>query len=267
MLTVEEWNALSEEEKTTRQSEKPQENQEDMILIGGKPRPLKNFVEEITRKTRESVLAEINANKPNPVRQPDANANNDWRKNIAAAAEREMEETGSIVPVNTILGLIAQGTNYQMSQINLNNKNAQKIIKEAKKELKTSCKDYADYEDRFDELLEDVEPQNVSKAGLKLIFNSLRGERQDELIAKAKEKGADDAEAGKKIIGDVESGGGGSSSGNKSTKLTVAQKEEMSDMGFEDEESYLGRLKKYQDIGKRRNAKNVPNLLSERLVF
>ena len=265
MLTVEEWNALSVEEKATRAEEKPQE--EDVILIGGKPRPLKNFIEEITRKTRESVLAEINANRPVPAKQPDANANNDWRKQVAAAAEREMEETGSIVPVNTILNLISQGNNYQMSQINMNNKNAQKIIKEAKKELKSSYKDYVDYEDRFDELLDGIEPQNVSKEGLKIIFNSLRGERLDELVAKAKEKGTSDAEAGKRVIGDVESVGGSSSAGNKSTKLNTAQKEEMLDMGFEDEGDYLGRLNKYRDIGKRRNAKNVPNLLSEKFIF
>jgi hypothetical protein len=267
-LTVEEWGKLSEAEQTTRQAEKPQELQDDMVIVGGKPRPLRNLLEEVARKTRESVLAEINASKkpelqPKPSVQSD---NSDWRRQIASAAEREMEETGSIVPVNTMLDLIGKATGYHMSQFTTNAKNAQKIIKEAKKELRATYKDYSEYEDKFDDLLEGIEPQNVSKEGLKIIFNSLRGENLDAIVAKAREKAAEEAESGKKIVGDIDTGGGSSKSGSKTT-LTAEQQQQMKDMGFEDEASYLGRVKHYQEVAKSRNAKNVPTLLAEKLLY
>ena len=265
-LTVEQWEALSTEEKEARAAEKPSSSSEvkdDVVIIGGKPRPLKNFVEEITRKVKEDVMAGINTRPAEPTRQPD---NTDWRKRVAQQAEKEMEETGSIVPVNTILDLINQGTNYHLNQFSTANKTAQKVIKETRKELKSSYKDYSDYEDEFDGIVENIEPQNVSKEGLKIIFQSLRGNKLDELLGKAREAGAKGAEEEKRILGDIASGNASHSS-KPSGKLTAEQREEMTDMGFESEEDYSGRLKKYQDIAKRKSAKNTPQTLSERLVY
>ena len=265
MLTQEQWDALPAEEQVKRQAEKPSA-EEDMVVIGGQKRPLKNFIAEITRKVKEDVIAETRNNNPTPPppKQPD---NTDWRRNIASRAEKEMEETGSIVPVNTILDLINQGTSYHVNQFSTANKNAQKVIKETRKELKTTYKDYSEYEDRFDEILDGIEPQNVSKEGLKIIFNSLRGEKLDELLKKERERGSKEAEEGKTIIGDVSSGSGSSSGTSSSGKLTIDQESEMSDMGFESKEDYLGRLIKYREIAKRRGAKNIPALLSEKFTF
>src|SRR3990167_9785420 len=87
------------------------EVKEDVVIIGGVARPLKNFMAEISRKTKEEVMEEIKRTTPppsQPVLQPVSQS--DWNKQVVAMAEREMEETGSIVPVNTMLNLIAQGT-------------------------------------------------------------------------------------------------------------------------------------------------------------
>ena len=68
-LTVAEWGVLTDEEKEQREEEMPDELsahpavEEDVVIIGGKPRPLKNFVGEITRKVRDDVLSEINTNR------------------------------------------------------------------------------------------------------------------------------------------------------------------------------------------------------------
>jgi hypothetical protein len=266
MLKQEEWDALSPEEQTARASEKPVERsgeqKEDMVIIDGKPRPLKNFMAELSRKTKDEVMAEINANKkPDPVVNTQQAPDN-LLKRINEMAEEEMTRTGSLLPVGTVLNLINKGVEYQLGERSKTTKNAQKMIKDTKKELKSLFKDYSDYSDRFDEICDDIEPQNISKDGLKLIFNALRGEKTDDLVKKAKEDAQKEAEEGKVIIGEVSSGSSGAPI-SKSTKLSTDQKKEALDMGFDSEEDYLGRLNKKREVFKKKGYKNVPNLMSE----
>lgn len=266
MLTQEQWDALTPEEQEKRQSEKPSpapEVKEDVVIINGVARPLKNFIAEISRKTKEDVLAEINAQPPKPTPAPVAQG--DWQKQIATMAEREMEETGNMLPVNTILTLINQGTQHHIKNYTTTTNQANKVIKETKKELKSAYKDYGDYEDEFEEIIETIEPQNVSKDGLKIIFNSLRGKKLDDILKREREEAARKAEENPIVIGDLARGSAGG--GNKPMKLTAEQQKEMSDMGFETEEDYTGRLKKYQSVAKKNGAKNTPQLLSERLTY
>ena len=113
--------------------------------------------------------------------------------------------------------------------------------------------------------MEGIEPQNVSKEGIKIIFNSLRGKKLDEILQKEREAAKERAEKNPTVIGDLARGS--ASAGAKKTGLTAEQKKEMSDYGFDTEEDYLGRLKKYQAVAKRNGAKNTPQLLSERLIY
>ena len=236
---------------------------EDFVTIGGVKRPLKNFMAEISRKTKEEVMEEIRRTTPasaQPVSQ------SDWNKQVVAMAEKEMEETGSIVPVNTILNLIAQGTTYHLGEHNKTLKNAQKTLKDVRKELKGQYKDFGDYADEFDAIIEDIDPRQISKDGLKIVFDSLRGKRLDDILKKRDEEAAkkpDDT----KILGEVGRVSAMVSTGVKTKNLTSEQKKEMMDMGFETEEDYLGRLEKRRQIAKSKGTKNIPDTLSELFKF
>ncbi len=270
-LSKEEWEKLSKEEQESRQDEKPDaspdpEVKEDVVIIDGKPRPLKNFVAEISRKVKEDVTAEVLAAQPKKEPVKPIGNNDDFLKQVTAAAEKEMEETGSMIPVNTLLNLINQGTGYHIKSV----KTANKLIKATRRELKKDHKDFGDYSDEFDDIVDDIEPQNISKDGLKIIFNSLRGKKagsSEEEIAKRVEEGIKKGLEGHKIIGNIDTNVNSNSKTVDTGKLTPAQEQEMKDMAFEKAEDYLGRLKKFQAIAKAKNAKNTPILLSERLIF
>lgn len=268
-ITQEEWGKLTPEEQETRMDEKPEETppassapevKEDVVVIGGKERPLKNFMAEITRKVKDEVTEEVLASTKKETPKP--TNNQDYQKQILSMAEREMEETGSMLPVNTILTLISQGAGYHVKTASA----ANKTVKTTKRELKKEYKDFGDYEDEFDDIVESVEPQNVSKEGLKIIFNSVRGKKTDEIINKRVEEGIKKGLEDKKILGTLDTPSTSTITPKFSGKLTPAQEEEMKDMGFETPADYMGRLKKYQEIAKRKNAKNTPILLSERLI-
>ena len=268
MLTQAEWDVLSAEEQAERQAEKPSspspEVDEDFVMVGGKKRPLKNFLAENNRKMKDEILEEVNASRPSPAVpvQPEGN----WQKQIALAAQREMEETGEIVPVNTILNLVSRASQYQFMEHSKIVKNAQKIIKEIKSELKGQYKDYRDYEDEFENIIDNVDPQQISKDGLKIIFNSLRGQKIDEIVKEKEEAAVKKTMEERKIIGEI-TPSSSSSAGAKKEKISPAQSKEMKDMGFDTEQDYLGRLEKKRQVAKSRGATNIPDLISEILIF
>ena len=261
MLTQAEWDVLAPEEQEARQAEKPSsasEGKEDVVIIDGKPRPLKNFIAEISRKVKDEVMEEV-AKKPAPT--PSA-LPTDWMKRIDESAEKELAETGGIMPTKTIISVIGQGIQYQ---INLK-KASDKILKETKKELKATYKDFSDFEDSFDEATTDIEPQYMSKEGLKIIFKSLRGDKMDEMEKKLRKEITEEVLADKKIIGDTGSPGKVSAP-TKGIKLTPDQEKEKENMGYENSEDYLAQLEKKRQTAKSRGAKNTPQLIYEQLVF
>lgn len=274
-MTWEEWNALSEEDKALRIAEKPTGDDpsgqgDDYVMIGGKKRPLNNFIAEISRKVGEDVMSRLP--KPEPKPEPRVTPDNrDIHKQIQDAAEKEMEETGSVVPIRTITSLIQQGTSYILQSQRKIDSEAKKTIKETKRELRTTYKDYNEFSEEFDKILDTIDPAYVKKEGLIMVFDSLRGKKLTEIRAKIEKDKNDNPPPSKKIIGEVDTGtgsGGGSGSGaSKGSKLTEAQKEEMQLLNFESEEDYLGRLKKYQEIGVKKGAKNKPTLLQERFIL
>lgn len=250
--------------ETVENSSSASEVKEDVVIIDGKPRPLKNFVSELQRKVKEDILKEIKppADEPKPVQPSQPSQPVDYRKQITAMAEREMEETGSIVPVNTILSLINQGTTYGISEYAKRTKNAQQTIKKVRKDLRDKYKDFNDYAEEFDAIVEDIDPGQISKEGLGIIFDSLRGKNIDKILEKTKTVAEEP-----KIIGEPGKPSSMVSTGPKTTKLTDSQKQEMKSMGFDLEEDYLGRLETKRRIAKQKGAKNIPELLSDLLQF
>lgn len=271
-LSTEQWEALTPEEKQNRSDEKPViVPEEPYVFIDGIKKPLKNYIAEKERDIELRVRKENDLTRqPEKVVAPDQG---DWRKRITAAAEREMEESGSIVPVNTILDLVNQGIGYHIGNYAKTTKQANKVIKDTKNEIRKDCKEkgisFEDYADEFDDIMENVDPQQVSGEGIKIIFNSLIGKKTPELLKKASEESTRKADEGSRRIvgGELAEGTGKSSNDGGASKLTAEQKTEMQDMGFESESDYLGRLTKYREIAKRRGSKNTPTLLSERFAF
>jgi len=254
-------------EEKSSSSDPAEEVKEDVVIIDGKPRPLKNFMAETARKIREDVVSELEAKQPEPQSQDPQSqpAGGDWMKDLSSQAEREMEETGSLIPVKTITNLIAQGTNFHLNEFNKSNKKAQKIIKDTKRDLRSQYKNFKDYEEEFDVILEDIDPRTVSKEGITILFNSIRGKHLDDILEKQKE---DSANKGKeKVIGAIDSTPGSQPQDKGKAKLSQEQIREMTAMAFESEEDYMGRLDKVREIAKRKGAKNVPYLIAERLEF
>ena len=140
------------------------------------------------------------------------------------------------------------------------------IIKEIKSELKGQYKDYRDYEDEFENIIDNVDPQQISKDGLKIIFNSLRGQKIDEIVKEKEEAAVKKTMEERKIIGEI-TPSSSSSAGAKKEKISPAQSKEMKDMGFDTEQDYLGRLEKKRQVAKSRGATNIPDLISEILIF
>lgn len=246
------------------------QKEEDYVLINGEKRPLKNYIAEQERNIESRVRKDYESRntqsqQSQSQQQQQQSSGTDWAKQVQSMAEREMEESGSLIPVNTILNLIAQGSNFHIQNFTKTSRTAEKIIKEVKKELKSQYKDFGDYEDELDEILENTDRQLISKDGLKVVFNSLRGKNLDEILKKEREEATKKAVEDKKIIGSTTDST--SSGSTKGTKLTDEQKKEMVDMGFDNEQDYLGRLEKKRQTAKARGAKNVPDTIAEPLKF
>lgn len=244
-----------------------QEVKEDVVVIGGKERPLRNFVAEIQRKTEESILSKLRNERKTelPDRQSQPVANDDrsnYISKILNDAEEEMTRTGRILPVETIISLITSGSQYHANSTVSAMKNAERIIKSAKKKLKEQHKDYKDYENEFEDTIDEINPLSITAQGLEMLFDSIMGRKIKEKMAKLEEEKIVKAERGEKIVGPS------SGSGNVKSKkevLTPEQQKEAIDMGFETEEDYFERLKKRQDRARSEGVKIIPQTLGEKI--
>ena len=264
-LTTEEWIKLTPEEQEARTDEKPEETplppevKEDVVTFAdGSTRPLKNLIGEITRKVKEEMRREAPPPREEPKTPP---PKTDFIQRITTQAEDEMTRTGSTFPVNTILGLISDASRYHVSSGYSTLKKSNKVIKSTKRELKKQYKDFGDYEDEFDDKIDEADPSQITSEGLKLVFNAIRGSKMDEIITKIKTPPKEPT----KIVGPSVGTGTGAAKGK--VKLTPEQEKEMKDMGFDTEEDYLGRLHKYQDLARKKGLKVIPSLISERLIL
>ena len=265
-MTKEEWDSLTAEEQATRVSEKPSsvsDVKDDVVIINGKPRPLKNYHAEMSQKIKDDIMRELK-----PQQQPvQANQPNgqDYARIIQNAMEREMAETGGSIPVNTVLNLIEQATIHKVNQYHQTRRQAEDVIDETLEELEAN-KDYPEVSKKLKSAIKRLDPSNVSREAIYLIFNSLRGEMSEDIAKKRADEAVKGAEANKRILGEPSGSTGGASGGSRSVKLTEEQQQDMEDHGME-EEAYSKALKHKQEKAKERGAKNVPKTLYERLIF
>ena len=261
-LTWEEWNELSAEEKEERVEEKPDGT--DPLVGGyyvdeaGKKRPLKNLIGEVTRKVTEDIKRDLNA-APRPDARP--NRDTDILSQIQARGEEEMVRTGRTFPIETVIDLINRGASNIATITQQSVAKANKIIKEAKRELRKKYKDFDTYEDEFDDAANDIHPTKISLEGLVFVFKSILGDHVEEREAAAEKRGKESGSG--KIIGPADGSGGGKTRDDKS-KLTAEQQKEATEMGLTDEE-YLITLKKRQDNAKAQGCTILPQTMSEPL--
>ena len=267
MLTVERWNALSDEERQERVDEMPEElkttppqvAKESVVIIDGKEIPLKNVIGEAVRKAVERTKAEILASAPLPTPQPINLGGEEPLKRVMEDAEREMAETGSTFPVKTVLRLIGEGSRYHIKETTDSIKKSTKILKETKRTLRKEYKDFGDYEDEFDEIVDNATPDQITPTGLKMVFEAIRGRKLDEKLRDLQGKPPEEP-----IIGPSAGSGGGAGKPPKE-KLTDAQKKEMAIMNFETEDAYLNVLKPRQQRAKDMGLKKIPQTIGEPL--
>lgn len=254
------------ESPLTEENPPHQEVKDDVVIIGGKERPLKNFISEIQRKTEESVLQKLrgeqdNYHRPEEPKPVSYDSKDNYLSKIVQDAEDEMVRTGRTVPIETIIGLITSGSQYHVNNTVTVLKNSEKAIKTAKKSLREQHKDYKEYEDEFDTILENIDPKLVNVQSLERLFNSIRGERIGKTLIKQEEDRKKKIEKEEEIVGP--SKGSGLSKPKKET-LTSTQIEEMIDLGFDEEDDYLERLKKRQERAKIEKWKTIPQTLGEK---
>ena len=264
MLTVVEWNALSNEDRETRKEEMPEE------LKKKDDRSFQNIAAEERRKReaaekRAQELEEENAafkeSLNNPYRRTNDNTSEQFSK-IAQMAEDEMARTGRTVPVETIVRMINQGAMHIAGQLHQSQSKANGIRRKAKQNLRTKYKEFSKFEDEFDEATDSLNPSNVTEEGLEIIFNSIRGKHSDELEKEIEERIRKKYESNPLIVG-PDTGSGSGQRGSAPTKLTSAQSKEMVDMNIDSEDTYLNLLKRKQDRAKAIGSKKIPLLLSE----
>lgn len=266
MLTQEEWDSLTPEEQGQKEAEKPVTPtpgvDDDIVIIGGKPRPLQNFVSEIVRKTKEEVIREVGNRQLEQIPPPrPAQSSEDYMGNVLKQAEDEMSRTGRSVPLETILGLIAQGSQYHIRNTVTSMRQAAKTVQETVKSLKGKYRDYKEYEDEFRDAVDNINSDLVSQQGLEMLFNSIRGAKLDDKLAKIEEANRKRAEKDEKIVGP--SSGSGTGAGGSKPTLNENQKKEFISMGLDTEDEYTGLLQKRQARAKAEGWKVIPQTLSE----
>lgn len=241
---------------------------EDMVIIGGKERPLKNFEAELRRKHDEDMekLKKEYEQKTPP--QPQQSTQQSWYDLVQQRAEQEIMITGKAVPLQTILEVANSLYEKNVSSHLKTRENADKEVRNFKRSIKKDP-DFAEIEDDFDSLVEQLKPEQINAPTLEVILNSVRGKRVNELVKKAEDKGRQEALKDTQILGQpVTTTTGGTP---PKTSLSSAQQAELDEMNRETtmewtEQQYFEALTKKQNRFKAAGAKNVPGLLNEMIM-
>lgn len=229
MLTVQEWNALSEDEQRTREAEMPEE-----VRV------------ELNKAERERLL----------------NSNIEKDRKLKAATQQaeelnrritELERTGA--PTAEITELERVRKQYEidlekdpmMANGRLASYLASKAIGDFRKveqvkraSLRKLRKDYPRDMDKYGEELEEMldnvtDPLKISADSVLIVFNSLRGKSVDDQIKEAEERGAKKAREDAGIVA-IDHGGSSGAGGGGKTSLTKDQQDECERMGLIEKE-------------------------------
>ena len=245
---------------------------ENMVIIDGKERPLKNYEAELQRKHNDE-LARIKAeyetrySQPTQPVQPTAPQPDYWAQ-VDQAAEQEIAATGKAVPMKTIASVANSIAQRNMQAFFQTKEQSEKAIRGFKRSVRETP-DWKDMEDSFDELVDQLEPHQVNAPTLEIILNSVRGKKGVDREKLAYERGKQDALKDTQILGAPE---GGQPAGTApKTTLTLAQKAELDEMNKDNtmgwtEEEYKKALIEKQNRFKASEARNVPVSLNDAMI-
>jgi hypothetical protein len=242
---------------------------EDVVIIGGKERPLKNYEAELRRKAdeeKERYKQELEQKIAS--QQPPQQTQQSWYDMVQQRAEQEMAMTGKAVPLQTILEVANSLYERNVSKTLTTRDSADKEVRNFKRSIKKDP-DFNDLEDDFDSLVEQLRPEQINSPTLEVILNSVRGKRVNELVKKAEEKGKEMALKDTQILGaPTETVSSGTP---PKTSLTAEQRSEIVRMNSENtmewtEQEYLNALIKKQNRFKAAGAKNIPQLMNDTMI-
>ena len=243
--------------------------EEDVVIIGGEKRPLKNFEAELRRKAdeeKERIRQELEqkyASQP-----PQQQTQQSWYDLVQQRAEQEMALTGKAVPLQTIMEVANSLYERNVKTTLTTRDTAEKEVRNFKRSIKKDP-DFESFEDDFDALVDQLKPEQINAPTLEVILNSVRGKRVNELVKKAEEKGKSEALKDTQILGaptEVISAGT-----PPKTSINAEQRTELIRMNSENtmewtEQEYLNALIKKQNRFKAAGAKNVPQLMSDAMI-
>lgn len=262
---------FEEEQKKTEEIKTPppegkQEVKEPVVIIDGKPRPLKNYEAELKRKHEEEIqrIRQEYENKPPAQQSQQPN----WYEQVQQMAENEIVTTGKTVPINTILQLANTISQRNLETALKTRTEADKEIRNFKRSVKKE-KDFQVLEDDFDSLVDQLKPDQINTPTLEVILNSVRGKRLNEFIEKAKTETKQTTESDTKILGQpVET-----QTAVKKPESTLSPQQqadldrmnESSTIQWSGEE-YLSALRNKQTRFKNAGAKNIPQTLNDEII-
>ena len=244
---------------------------ESMVIIDGKERPLKNYEAELRRKSEEEKeqMRLSYEQRLLDLQQRNTQPQQNWYDVIQQEAEQEIALTGKAVPLQTILKVSQSLYQRNIAETLKTKDNAEKEVRSFKRSIRKDP-DFNEIEDAFDELVEQLKPEQINAPTLEVIHRSVRGSRLDEIVKKAKAEGRQEALKDSQIVGGtpVESSSGGTP---PKTSLTSEQKTDMDRMNHENtmewtEQEYKDALLKKQNRFKASGAKNIPQTLNDIMI-
>lgn len=236
-------------------------------------RPDKNYEAENRRKTEEiDRLKDENLRlrevPPVTTSTPPPTQTN-WLDNVTQMAENEMATTGRTVPIDTIARMSDTIAKRSIEDVLKTKGQSEKEIRNFKRSVRKDP-DFNGLEDGFDELVEQLQPNQVNAPTLEVILNSVRGKKYTpEYLNKQRSQGKEEAEKDTTILNQpTASTGTGVKPGSS---LTSDQKEELEQMNQNSsnqytEGEYLGMIKNKQIRFKVSGAKNVPQLWNDQMI-
>lgn len=231
--------------------------------VSGKP--WKEIAKEEERKRKE---AEGKVHQPKTDDEPPPTTR-DREGTVSARDQFKQQWERKFVddPFGAIEELVLIGSRHVVKRTREDIGKANRLLKEVKKDLKAKYEDFTDVEQSFDEHLEDVAVERMTKEGLEMVFHSLRGQKLEEKVKQlqAKVNGKQAVEE-PRIVGPAAGSGSGtpvSPSGEK--PLTKAQQAEFAKMGDVSETGYRRLLKERQERAKKLDCKVLPETISEPL--
>jgi vacuolar-type H+-ATPase subunit I/STV1 len=264
--------ATGQEAVTTTSTSTTQEVQEDVVVIGGKPRPLKNYEAELRRKHEEDLRKKdeewqqkIASTQTTQTPTSQSQGNDFWAR-VEQMAQTEMATSGRTIPLETIAQVATSIANRNIEGVLKTRDQANNAIEEFMDEVENEP-DFKDIRKEFKSLARQLKPEQINAQTLEICLNSVRGKKAKELMAQARAKGKEDAIKDTSIIGNptteqTATTKPGAVTLSSEQKVELARLQRDNDMEWT-EDDYIKTIQKKQARFKAMGAKNVPLLISD----